>query len=235
MSFLTKIKKRDMKKLLFLIIPLIIIVGYACEDRYIDPVVPPEIITHTYTASAGVGGTIKPLSGKAAYGTTVPFTVTEDVGHEVDSFFVNGVLTKLTDLSYKLKVEDSDYTLNVIFKRSMQGILMQHTWGDAHLYKRDVGTTEWIPAETHAYIYTFNEKNYNKFLDGIKIGDSPYMFKGDSLIMGPNPLGNDGIRAKITTLNDETWDYTVLSKYYQGPGDPPHSDVEYREIYKAIK
>ena len=224
---------------LFLLLSLTAVLIVRCEK---DQGNVPIVTTHTYTASAGVGGTIKPLSGKDVLGATVPFTVTENVGYEVDSFMVNGITTKLTDLNYNLKVkgynlkiEDSDYTIKVIFKRTGQGVLMQHTWGDATLYKRDVGTTEWIPTDTHAYVYTFDDKNCKKFLDGVLIGDSQYMFKGDSLIWGTNSLGNDGIRTKINVLNDETWDYTSLSKYYPGPGDPALPDTELRYVYTAIK
>ena len=228
-----------MKKLLFLIIPLIIIVGYACEDRFIDPVVLPEVTYKAYKATAGIGGTIKPLSGKDTIGATVPFTVTEDVGHEVDSFFVNGVLTKLTNLKYNLKIEDSDYyDIIAIFKRTNLLPLIAHPWEFEARYRRFVGETDadWAQSYPGTWTYTFYKSGkYNKkWADGTG-GDDNYLLKGDSLILGPNYLGNDGIRTKILVLNEDYMEILCIAKYAQSPGDPALPDLEVKEVYKKPK
>ena len=193
------------------------------------------VVMHKVEILPTTGGSVSSSLTQVADGLGVDFTFTSEAGFKPDSIVINGKSYPLTGNTYHQSNVTTDLQVKVTWKRTMQGILMQHTWGDALLYKRDFGTTEWIPAQTHAYIYTFDEKNCKKFLDGVLIGESPYMFKGDSLIWGTTPLGNDGTRTKINTLNDETWDWTILSKYYQGPGDPALPDTEYREVYKAIK
>jgi len=233
MDFLTKIKKRDMKKLLFLIIPLILVGLIACEDRYAnDP-------TCTYKATAGVGGEIKPSSGKAANGAIVPFTVTEDVGYEVDSVTVNGVVVELTNLSYRLKVEDSDYyDINVTFRKTLLLPLIAHPWELVTWYRKDVGApdTDWKKLNPDIYTLTFSDDGkYNKkYTDGTGL-DIGYLLKGDSLILGPNHLGNDGVRTKILVLKEDYMELFHIDKYYQGPGDPFFPDSEIKEVYKKPK
>jgi len=224
------------KIILFAILLLIIGGLMACEDRLDNP----AVITKYIDASVvSVGGTIIPL-GVSEVISGKDFTVTfkPDVGYDIDIVKIDGVVSVLTDnLSYTFINVASNHKIEVTYKKNRQGILMQYPlgWETVSCYQRDVGTTEWKTFGTYIYTYIFSETRANVFLDGKLIGDGLYFVKGDSLIFGSKPLGSGGIRTKINVLTEDYLEFSAISKYYQGPGDPILPDSEYRYIYKPKK
>lgn len=211
---------------LFAIIAIIGLTG--CEwirDIFDDPVVT------KYTIEAlvvGTGGTIT-SSVEVVSGENSTVNFNPDVGYDIDVVKVDGVVVP-TDSSYTFKDVTSNHKIEVTYKKNTQGLLMQPPlgWETVSCYQRDVGTTEWKIYGTHIFTYIFSETRANVFLDGKLIGDSKYTIKGDSLIMG-------GIRTKIINLTETSLEFSFISKYYQGPGDPILPDSEIRYIYKPKK
>ena len=116
----------------------------------------------------------------------------------------------------------------VIIPQTPQELLMQNPWKVFNSYWRDIGTTPWIAIlDTFMDTYVFNKTRYSKYnKEGKLIGDGIYILKPDSLILGPNPQGGDGIRYKIT-INKDTMNLVSRVKYYTGTGVRlPSKDVE---------
>ena len=168
MSFLTSFKKIwDMKKLLFLVIPLIIIVGYivvSCEK---------EPIKYTIEASAGLGGMISP-SGifEVVAGSSKVFTPIPDPGFKVDFITVNGVDSPLTSPYFSLLNIGKDYIINLTFKKTLSWYAMQGAWNlDSVLVKQPDET--WLPMimDRRDSLILFPIGTYLYYRDGVKIGD----------------------------------------------------------------
>lgn len=224
-----------MKKLLFLIIPLIIIVGYACERSADDPVIP-IVPTHTYKASAETGGKIQPLNGKAAVGATVHFTMTEDVGYEVDSFFVNGVLTKLTNLNYNLKVEDSDYEIEVVYKKTLLLPLIAHPWKTARYQVWNALTMklelDLYPPDIDVEKYTFSSDFSLDILTVKGVTEHWKFVLEDSIFFTVGINGGKGAKRKIVEISDTILVIEVLSPFASQSGPDPTKDSVIRYTYK---
>jgi len=208
MSFLTK-KIWDMKKLLFLVIPLIIIVGYivvSCEK---------EPIKYTIEASAGLGGMISP-SGifEAVAGSSKVFTPIPDPGFKVDFITVNGVDSPLTSPYFSLLNIGKDYIINLTFKKTLSWYAMQGAWNlDSVLVKQQNGTWTHNLSVRKDSVLFFPTGRYKTYRDGKWIGEGNWSINES---VNPPTFNHGGFVHNIGKLDDnelilET--ETIINKY----------------------
>lgn len=219
---------------LFLLLALALLLLVRCENEPIDPPVVP--VKHTVEAVvAGVGGSINP-SGKieVVSGSNKNFTFTPNAGFKADFIIVNGVNSPLTSNTYSLLNITNDYKIEVTFKKTLLGLLIQKPWKCISFQMRFGGpvwetrTDEGVGSGTYIFGKDYRYQHFD--IKNILTGDGSYILKGDSLIVGSNPQGNDGLRYKIVILDEDTLKIKDVAEYYPSPGDPldiPASESQY--------
>jgi len=228
------------KKLgLFLLLALALLLLVRCENEPIDsPVVP---VKHTVEAVvAGVGGSINP-SGKieVVSGSNKNFTFTPNAGFKADFIIVNGVNSPLTSNTYSLLNITNDYKIEVTFKKTLLGLLIQKPWKCISFQMRNVGDPVWETRTDEGIgsgTYIFGKDYKYQYFDikSTLTGDGPYTLTPDSLILGQinGQYRSGGLRYKIVILDEDTLRIKDVAKYYPSPGDPLDiPDVESQYTY----
>lgn len=237
-------KKNLIFKITILSILMIFIISSCKKEPLSDPipnpVVPPVVHTSKYTVEIiqNLGGVISPV-GKMSIdsGSTQNFVLTPDDGFKADSVFVNGVVVPVTSNGYTITNVNTNYTVKPVFKMTEFGSLIQEPWKNVKRKARIVGMADWWPSytpptETFVYNKSYRMEEYDS--QGKLIGDVPYTFTPDSLILG-QPNGqhlSGGIRCKIIVLSKDTLTLRYTSKYYdENNMRDPSKDEEIQDTY----
>ena len=197
-----------------------------------------EVETFSVEVIAGTGGAVTP-SGiiSVIKGASLSLNITADFGHEADFVVVNGVSHPLTSSTYALNNITSNLKIEVMFKKTYIWYLIQGSFKELSCEARTVNTTgDWISFPVDSRKYFFDDHGRFKLFSegGTLVGDGPYILEEDSLIIGPDPNGNGGIRNKIIILNGDSMVLRSVGLYYGPNGYDPSKNMDEIRKYKHL-
>ncbi|MFA6999911.1 MAG: hypothetical protein WC241_02215 [Candidatus Paceibacterota bacterium] len=222
-----------MKKFFWGLLFCILVIG--CKTGPLEPD-PIPVITYTVTAETlGQIGSVSPTYTVVTKGDGVNFSFTLPLGFDPATVTVNGVQTPLTSTTYSFS-PTIDTKLVFESKRNRFGLLIWKPWKGFLERKRSVGTVEWkkSPADNFIFSYIFGNEKFKKYnsltvFDATTLeGEGPYILTDDSLFVGFNPQGLDGIRNKVDVLTADTLRIRSISKFF---GNPKLPDTEIESTY----
>ncbi len=200
------------------------------------PPTPPPVTKFIIEASVvGTGGTVSPAKVEVVKGGSVDFLITPQIGYDPAYITVNGVKSPLTSTTYSF-IPSANSKLEFELKKNNLGFLIEKPWKGLQQRKRDVGTIEWGQISSYGFSLIFDNQRFQTFnsittLNATTlVGNGNYILTKDSLIIGPNPQGGDGIRNKIITLTRDSLVLRYISKFFGSP-KLPDTEIEDRFIH----
>lgn len=226
-----------MKRIADYLVLALCITFWGCEGLL--PVIPEEspvdkMVTITATV-VGANGTIDPYGvSEIKIGGSKTYTITPNIGYSTLSIKVDGVDVPVCG-TYEFKnVTQKRSSIVVEFISTNVPLLIQKSWKNISYQNRPVGTSVWYDLIGESAVLTGTYLFYSNFRfehlddENIPSGNGSYILKQDSLIIGPNLQGGDGLRSKIILLTDDSLRIRLVSKYY---GDDGHPDSEIQCTY----
>ena len=201
------------KKILFVLILLVSLVGYvSCtkdnlgvEPQPVPPVVNPA--KYTITALDAANGKISPSKIEVTSGSSASVVLNPAFGYKSASIIVNDVVVALTSNNYSLYNINTNYTLQPVFTKTLNGFATDGDWVRDSVYNKQKDGT-WLGYDVKSNrdsLILLPSSNYEIYWAGKLVGNGKWSI---SETTNPATFNLGGSLWNIDRLDDK---YLYLS------------------------